>query len=148
MRYQFERDAEAATMVVSGKEEEGEKYKDYFEFNKLLKYVSPHQFLAIQRAEREGIIRFSLEPEEDNTVYQLERLFLKKQNAHLKVAIKDAYKRLLKPSIATEFKGKHKTHADDVSIQIFEKNLLTAFDSSKSLRKWKISKFFLSTSRP
>lgn len=126
IRQQFKRHAEVQTRVLRGKKEEGAKYKDYFEFSKALNRVQAHQFLAIQRAEREGILRMKLEPEEEDCLYSLDRQFIQKQNgstAQLQEAIKDGYKRLLKPSISTEFKNQTKERADEESIQIFEKNL-------------------------
>lgn len=126
VRRQFERFAKGVAKLVKSKEEEAIKYKDYFEFEKSLDKVQPHQLLAILRAEKEGFLRVNIEPEEFRPLESLDKIYLKGKNEAEDVvadAITDAYKRLLKPSISTEFRNKAKEKADDYSINIFATNL-------------------------
>lgn len=126
VRRQFERYATGAAKLVKSKKEEAIKYKDYFEFEKALDRVQPHQLLAILRAEKEGFLKVNIEPEEYRPLESLDRMFLKGKNEAEEVvaeAITDAYKRLLKPSISTEFRNKAKEKADEHSINIFATNL-------------------------
>lgn len=127
VRQQFERYANGTAKVVASKKEEAVKYKDYFEFEKSLSKIQPHQLLAILRAEKEGFLRVNIAPEENPTLERLDNLYLKggkdKVEDLVADAITDAYKRLLKPSISTEFRNKAKEVADEYSIQIFATNL-------------------------
>jgi uncharacterized protein len=126
VRRQFERYAKSVAKLVKSKKEEAIKYKDYFEFEKSLDRVQPHQLLAILRAEKEGFLKVNIEPEEYRPLESLDRMYLKGKNEAEDVvaeAITDAYKRLLKPSISTEFRNKAKEKADEHSINIFATNL-------------------------
>ena len=107
VRRLFEREATITSKLVKGKEEEGTKYSDYFQFSEALKRIPSHRMLALRRAEEEGIIRVSIAPPEEKALDQLERIFVKGRNEaaeQVKMAVKDAYKRLLAPSIETEFR--------------------------------------------
>ncbi len=126
VRNHFDRWAMNTAKVVASKKAEAIKYKDYFEFEKPLKRVLPHQFLAILRAENEGFLRVNIAPDQDRVLERLDRMYIKGRTAaeeEVAEAITDAYKRLLKPSISTEFRNLHKQTADDYSIQIFATNL-------------------------
>ncbi|MGH1335781.1 MAG: Tex family protein [Aureispira sp.] len=127
VRQQFDRYANGTAKVVASKKEEAVKYKDYFEFEKPLSKIQPHQLLAILRAEKEGFLRVNIAPEENYTLERLDNLYLKGGKDRVEDlvadAITDAYKRLLKPSISTEFRNKAKEGADEYSIQIFATNL-------------------------
>lgn len=126
VRRAFARDAMITCKVARGKEEEGAKYRDYFDYQEPLKKCPSHRMLAIRRGESEGILRVIIEPEEEPTVYGLEKLFLKGYGAatqQVKEAISDAYKRLLSPSIETEFRQSSKTEADQEAIEVFALNL-------------------------
>lgn len=127
VRRQFERYAKSVAKLVKSKEEEAIKYKDYFEFEKSLDRVQPHQLLAILRAEKEGFLKVNIEPEEFRPLESLDRIYLKGGKDEVEDvvadAITDAYKRLLKPSISTEFRNKAKEKADEHSINIFATNL-------------------------
>lgn len=127
VRQQFERYATSTAKVVASKKEEAVKYKDYFEFQKPLNKVQPHQLLALLRAEKEGLLRVNIEPDESYTLERLDRIYLKgggdRAEDVVADAITDAYKRLLKPSISTEFRNKAKADADAYSIQVFANNL-------------------------
>lgn len=124
IRLLFQKTAVLQTKLVKGKKEEGQKYQDYFEYNEELKKAPSHRILAIRRAENEGIISFSISPEQENALVYLEKQFVKSpQNNFLKEAIEDAYKRLMKPSMETEFRTTSKGKADKDAIQVFAENL-------------------------
>ncbi|MEN0002638.1 MAG: Tex family protein [Bacteroidota bacterium] len=126
VRYQFKRGATIRSKVARGKKEEAAKYQDYFDFEESLKKCPSHRLLAIRRGEEEGLLRVSIGPEEEEAIYQLERLFLKNNGAaarEVKAAITDSYQRLLSPSIETEFRNLAKAKADEEAITVFAKNL-------------------------
>jgi uncharacterized protein len=128
VREHFEKRARLAAELVKDKEKEAANYKDYFEFDKPLNKVQPHQLLAILRAESEGFLRFNLAPNEEFVLQDLDGFFLRRNcpeelEGHLLDAIEDAYKRLMRPSISTEFLNAAKEKADDYSIHIFAENL-------------------------
>ncbi len=123
----FEREAIISSRVIKGKEEEGVKYKDYFTMDELLRKCSSHRLLAMRRGEAEGFLRVSISPEdEDICIERLERIFMKGvflSSFQVKEAVTDAYKRLLKPSIETEFANSSKEKADTEAIRVFAENL-------------------------
>jgi len=127
IRFHFGKGALITSAVVKGKEVEAIKYKDYFEFYKPLKQCSSHQYLAITRGEREGFLRATIQPSEEVCILALDRLFVKSnsnESGHLvKDAVSDAYKRLLKPSVETEYANLSKERADEEAIRIFTVNL-------------------------
>ncbi len=126
IRFQFEREAIVKSKVIKGKEEEGVKYKDYFDFSEPLKKSAAHRLLALQRGANEGILKVSIEPDEENAIQKLAKIYFKPKNKnqhHLDIAIKDSYKRLLQPSIETEFSNLAKEKADKESINVFTQNL-------------------------
>lgn len=126
VRFQFERYAQTTAKVVKKKQEEAIKYKDYFDFEKPLHKLLPHQLLAIFRAEKEGFLKVTIAPDESYVLRSLDRIYLKGNNKsedEVADAISDAYKRLLKPSISTEFRNLAKAKADEHSIGIFAENL-------------------------
>lgn len=127
VRYAFERDARLSAKLVRGKEEEASKYKDYFAFEQPLHKCPSHRLLAIRRAEDEGFLRVNIAPEAEEVLYRLEREFLENGNGaatnQVKLAMQDAYKRLLQPSIETEFRNMSKGLADVEAINVFTENL-------------------------
>ncbi|MCW3804065.1 Tex family protein [Plebeiibacterium marinum] len=126
VRTVFERGAVITSTLVKGKEEEGAKYKDYFEFSEPLKRCPSHRLLAIRRGEKEGFLKVTISPEEEEVVHRLGRYFVKgntEASEQVEKALKDAGKRLLKPSIETEFANSSKTKADDEAIKVFATNL-------------------------
>lgn len=121
-----EREAYVCSKVVKGKEEVGEKYRDYFDYRELLKRCPSHRMLAIRRGETEGILKVGLEIEEVSALEGLERIFIKGDNesaGQVRLAIKDSFKRLLFPSIETEYMALAKQKADAEAIQVFAENL-------------------------
>nr|WP_320058950.1 Tex family protein [uncultured Bacteroides sp.] len=126
IRNRFNRQAVVSAKVVKGKEEEASKYRDYFNFSEPLKRCTSHRLLAIRRAEAEGLLKVSITPDDDECVDQLERLFVHSNNEcgrYVAEAVQDAYKRLLKPSIETEFGAISKEKADEEAIRVFAENL-------------------------
>ena len=126
VRAAFRREATIRSKVARGKEEEGAKYRDYFDFEEPLKKCPSHRILAIRRGEEEGILRVYVTPEEEHTIYRLERKYVEGQGSaarQVKEAVQDSYKRLLSPSIETEFRNLSKTSADEEAIGVFATNL-------------------------
>ncbi|MBB6005075.1 Tex family protein [Arcicella rosea] len=126
VRKVFEREAMVYAKVKKGKDEEGIKYKDYFDFYEPLKKVPSHRLLALRRGEEEGFLSVSISPEEDNALGALDRIFLKGLPDAKKIveeSITDCYKRLMKPSIENEYAGFSKEKADTEAIKIFAQNL-------------------------
>lgn len=126
IRKLFSREATISSKMVKGKEEEGIKYKDYFDFSEPLKRCPSHRLLAIRRGEEEGFLKVTIEPDQDKALEILEKQFIKANNASAELvyeAITDSYKRLLGPSIETEFKGISKEKADEEAIKVFADNL-------------------------
>jgi uncharacterized protein len=122
----FAREAIITTVLVKGKEEEGVKYRDYFDSSEPLKRCTSHRLLAIRRAETEGFLKVSISPEELHCIEKLEKIFVKGNNEasnQVAEAVKDSYKRLLKPSIETEFANESKAKADVEAIRVFAENL-------------------------
>ena len=129
IRHQFSRQAVISAKVIKGKEtdEAAAKYRDYFDFSEPLKRCSSHRLLAIRRGEAEGILKVSITPsDETECTDRLERRFVRGNNEcsrQVCEAVNDAYKRLLKPAIETEFAALSKEKADDEAIRVFAGNL-------------------------
>jgi uncharacterized protein len=126
VRQAFNRTAVVTSKVVKGKEEDGVKYKDYFDFSEPLRKCPSHRILAMQRGEREGFLKVSVSPEQETTLERLQRYFVKGNTPCSKVvndAVADSYKRLIEPSIETEFVNLAKEKADTESIRVFVENL-------------------------
>ena len=126
VRNQFSRTAIITSKVVKGKEEEAAKYKDYFDFSEPLKRCTSHRLLAIRRGEAEGLLKVSISPDDEECTERLERSYVRGSNEcsqQVKEAVRDAYKRLLKPSIETEFAALSKEKADEEAIRVFAGNL-------------------------
>ncbi|MFN3404677.1 MAG: Tex family protein [Cytophagaceae bacterium] len=126
MRELFFKQAIIRSRVMPGKEQEGIKYKDYFDWQEPLANVAGHRLLAMRRGEKEMILFLDIEPEEESAVALLNKIFVKGNNSaaeQVKVAAKDSYKRLLRPSIETEVRLAGKKKADEEAIKIFADNL-------------------------
>lgn len=122
----FAREAMITATVVKEKESEGEKYRDYFDFTTPLSRCPSHRLLAIRRGEKEGFLRVSLSPDDEHCLDKLERRFVKNNSEaafHVAEAVKDGYKRLLKPSLETEFANLSREQADTAAIAVFAENL-------------------------
>ena len=126
LRNQFSRQAVITSKVVKGKEEEAAKYRDYFDFSEPLKRCSSHRLLAIRRGESEGLLKVSISPDDEECAGRLEQMYVRGNNEcsrQVGEAVRDAYKRLLKPSIETEFSALSKEKADEEAIRVFSGNL-------------------------
>lgn len=124
IRNQFNRYAVISAKVVKGKEEEGQKFKDYFDFNEPLNRCRSHRLLALRRGESLGFLKVKILSDEAVCLQKLERLFIKNDPSGLiKKAIKEAYKRFIAPAMATEFGGISKQKADEDAIAVFAENL-------------------------
>ena len=129
IRNQFSRQAMITSKVVKGKEKEEAalKYRDYFDFSEPLKKCTSHRLLAIRRGEAEGILKVSITPDNESACTErLERQYVHGNgecSAQVTEAVNDAYKRLLKPAIETEFSALSKEKADEEAIRVFAENL-------------------------
>ena len=128
VRREFAYSATLTTKVIKGKEtdEEAQKYRDYFAVKEPLRRITSHRLLAIRRAETEGFIRVDISPDSEKALDKLARLFLKTSSDttyQVELAMEDSYKRLLKPSIETEFAAASKERADEEAIRVFAQNL-------------------------
>lgn len=128
IRTQLERSAMITSKVVAAKKEDekAQKFRDYFDWSEALKRCPSHRLLAILRAENEGFIRVKIEIDTDHTLSKIEDRIIKSNNActpHIELALADAYKRLLFPSLSNELLKNAKEKADDGAISVFSKNL-------------------------
>ncbi len=128
IRYQLERFAMIATKVVKAKvnDEKAQKFRDYFNWIESLQRCPSHRLLAILRAQDEGFIRLKIEIDNEKALSKIEDRIIRSQNEcslQIEIAIKDAYKRLLFPSLSNEILSLAKEKADDTAIQVFAKNL-------------------------
>jgi uncharacterized protein len=126
VRRHFERGAEIRSKLVKGKEEEAAKYRDYFDWSEPLKKCPSHRLLAMRRGEDEGFLRLKIAPDEAEVTPDLVRLFVRGYGdaaRETKLAVEDAYKRLLASSIETEFRNTSKELADREAIRVFTENL-------------------------
>jgi protein Tex len=122
----FETTGRFRSRGVPGKEEEGSKYRDYFAWEEPLKKCPSHRLLAMRRGEKEGFLRVSIEPDEEQSVNRLLQQFVKGKGSssdQVALAVKDSYKRLIAPSIETEFANLSKEKADKEAIGVFAENL-------------------------
>lgn len=126
VRFAF-RQAVISAKVIKGKEEEGAKYRNYFQFEEKLSRCQSHRLLAVRRGEEEGFLRVSIAPADDDACLEsLYRQYKRNNGAcweQFQLAIDDAYKRLLKPSIESEFTKSSKLKADEEAIRVFADNL-------------------------
>lgn len=126
IRKLFEEQGIFSCKVIPGKEEEGQKYRDYFEWTEPVSKAPSHRILAMRRAEKELIISLDCTPEEEEALFKLNRRFVAGKNPvseQVELAVKDGYKRLLKPSMETEIRLATKRKADEEAIQVFADNL-------------------------
>ncbi|MFO8066984.1 MAG: Tex family protein [Bacteroidales bacterium] len=126
IRNLFEREAAITSKNVKGKEEDGRKYENYFEWSEKIRKSPSHRLLAMFRGEKEGFLKVSISPDEDSALDILDRFFLKADNEaaeQVAMAVKDAYKRLMAPSIENEIRSMLKERADSEAIKVFTDNL-------------------------
>jgi protein Tex len=126
LRTMYQRKSFVVTKIMKGKTEEGEKYKDYFEFSESLYKIPSHRFLAIYRGEREGILSLKVQPDKDEAIELLERFFVKSNDECgqlIKESCKESYTRLLSTSLENEIINEAKAKADKDAIRVFATNL-------------------------
>jgi uncharacterized protein len=126
LRYLFDKEAVIYSKVVKGKESEGIKFSDYYDWSEPLRKCPSHRLLAMRRGEEEGFLRLSVEPEEEHALDMLNNIFVKGRNASSDIvaeAVKDSWKRLLSSSMETEFRNISKEKADNEAITVFADNL-------------------------
>ena len=126
LRMLFQREATLQSKVVVGKEEEGIKFKDYYDFSEPISKVPSHRILAVLRGFIEGFLRISISPDDTAALMVAEDLYVKglsPASEQMKKAIKDAWRRLLQPSLETECRTELKQKADEEAIAVFAENL-------------------------
>lgn len=126
IRFLFNSEAVISSKLVKGKEEEGEKFKDYFDWQEPISRLAGHRLLAMFRGDKAGVLKISIKPDEEKAVKSITRIYRKNFCAsweEVKVAIEDSYKRLIAPSIETETRKLLKERADEEAIRVFSSNL-------------------------
>jgi len=126
MRDLFAEKGVVASSVVKGKEEEGAKYKDYFDWRESVMRAPSHRVLAMMRGENEGFLRLHIGPDEEEAQSIMRRMFVKGSvpaSEQVDMAVQDGYKRLLAPSMETEIRNELKRRADQEAIRVFAANL-------------------------
>ena len=126
LRNLFEKEATLQSKIVTDKETEGIKYKDYFDFAEPISKAPSHRILAVLRGFLEGYLRIAISPIEDTALELIESIYIKGMSTcsdQIRKAIKDAYRRLLQPSLESEFRTALKTTADEEAINVFAENL-------------------------
>lgn len=126
LRRLFEREAIIYSKVLKGKEEEGQKYRSWFDWQEPARSIPSHRLLALLRGENEGFLKVEIQPPAIKAFQQLEELFVKTEHPsseQVRIAVYDAYKRLLQPSLENEFRTALKEKADREAIKVFAENL-------------------------
>ncbi len=126
VRELFQKTGIITSKLMPGKEEEGQKFKDYFEWTENIKDIPSHRLLALRRGEKEMILSLDISPDEDEAIEIINSKVVKANNdaaEQVKIAAKDAYKRLLKPSLETDSRLNTKKKADEEAIRVFAENL-------------------------
>ena len=140
VRSRYQRSAVINSKVIPGKEEEGKNYQNYFDFSEPLRLCNSHRYLAIRRGEEEGILKVSISIDDDEMIDRLSRMFLKSSAsddtaAAIKTAVKDGYRRLMRPSIENEVASATKEKSDAAAIQMFADNVRQLLMSAPLGRK-------------
>ncbi|MBN2763782.1 MAG: RNA-binding transcriptional accessory protein, partial [Bacteroidales bacterium] len=126
MRKHFSGGAFIHAKIVRGKDQEGIKYRDYYDYSEPLHRCPSHRILAVLRGEEEGFLKVGIEPDEEKALAALKAIFVKgsgESSEQVAIAIKDSYKRLLLPSIENEYRALAKEKADNEAIRVFAENL-------------------------
>lgn len=125
LREQYKKHSIAIAKVKKGKKEEGEKYKDYFSFSERTQKIASHRTLALYRAEKEGVISFKVEVDQDRAIENIQRIICRSyaENSYVVKAVTEAYKRILQPNFESEIKKELKEKSDIDSIAVFAENL-------------------------
>lgn len=126
MRKLYIRGGVVQAKLIKGKDEEGAKFKDYFDWNEPIEQIPSHRLLALRRGEKELILSLNISPEEGDALYLLEQYYVDNDGPageQVRMAAHDSYKRLLSPSMETEIRLWSKDKADEAAIQVFVQNL-------------------------
>lgn len=126
VRHLFEKEGQLISKLLPDKEAEAQKYKDYFDYTEAISKVPGHRGLAVLRGFMEGFLRISIEPAEEAALDLLESKYIKgmtNEGPLVKKALKDSYKRLLQPSLESEFRMALKQRSDEEAIVVFADNL-------------------------
>lgn len=128
VRTRYIKRAIISSSVVKGKEDDAQNYKNYFDFSEPLKYCSSHRYLAMRRGETDGLLRVSVSIDDDEMLERLDKFFIKSSATsqvaeYIRQAVKDGYKRLIKPSIETEVSALTKEKSDTTAIAMFADNV-------------------------
>jgi protein Tex len=126
IRKLFEESARMESKVLTGKESEAVKFKDYFDFSEKISTIPSHRILAVLRGFMEGYLRMDISPSEEEALILIEDQFIKSSGdsaAEIKKAVRDSWRRLLQPGMETEFRMSLKTKADEEAITVFAENL-------------------------
>ena len=126
MREYFEQNAVMSSKILTGKEEEGAKYRDYFNWSESAKTAPSHRILAVRRGEAEGFLIMRVIPEEAPAIEKLKQMYVKGNGeaaAQVALAVEDSYKRLLSPTTETYMRLELKKRADAEAIAVFASNL-------------------------
>ena len=126
VRSSFRATAQISSRVIKGKEIEGEKYRNYFDCHDSLRNISSHRFLAMRRGEKEGFLKISITNDDETALRNIRHVTIKSNCEASDIVEKascDSYKRLIRPSIETEFATESKEKADDKAIELFATNL-------------------------
>ncbi len=138
MRELYTREGLIRSKAMVGKESEGAKFSDYFDWEELLSEAPSHRVLAMRRGEAEGILSLRVTPPEEEARAILERIFVINNNAasrQIEMAVEDAYKRLLGPAMETEARTESKKRADEEAIRVFTENIRELLMASPLGRK-------------
>ena len=138
MRDLYSREGVIRSKVITGKEQEGAKYSDYFDWEELLAETPSHRVLAMRRGEAEGILSLRVTPPEETALAILKKIFVMGRNAasaQVELAVEDAYKRLLGPAMETEARTESKKRADEEAIRVFTENMRELLMASPLGRK-------------
>lgn len=126
LRNLFEKEGLVLANMLAGKQTEGIKYKDYFDFSESISKIPSHRMLAVLRGFMEGFLRLEIKPEEEHALQLMGKRYLKGKNeASIQVekALKEAYRRLLQPALESEFRMALKVRSDEEAINVFAENL-------------------------
>lgn len=128
VRSRYQRSAVINSKVIAGKEDEGKNYQNYFNFSEPLRTCNSHRYLAMRRGEEEEILKVSITIDDDEMIDRLSRMFVRsgasEECAYLvRGAVKDGYRRLMRPSIENEVAAATKEKSDDAAIQMFADNV-------------------------
>lgn len=140
VRSRYQRSATIRSKVIPGKEEEGRNYQNYFDFSEPLRVCNSHRYLAIRRGEEEGVLKVAITIDDDEMIDRLSRMFVKstatpESAAVVKSAVKDGYRRLMRPSIENEIAAATKEKSDEGAIQMFADNVRQLLMSAPLGRK-------------